>query len=93
MDNIKIRNEGLNSIEQSGNSDVDVHVDVHVDTTPIAFAILCSLLATKQMSNFEFEEAVDRLQSLNPKEDFIYSLNPPNNTNLLENKRDRKRVD
>jgi hypothetical protein len=45
-DDIRINSENINTIGQSGNSDVDVHVDVHVDTTPIAFAILTSLLAT-----------------------------------------------
>jgi hypothetical protein len=52
------------SIDHSGNSDVDVNVNVQVDTTPIAFAILCSLLATGQFSNEEFELAVRKLEEL-----------------------------
>jgi len=63
-DSVKIKNENVNSIGQSGNSDVDIQIDVHVDTTSIAFALLCSLLATKQMSAEEFEEAVRRLENL-----------------------------
>lgn len=51
-------------IKESGNSDVDVNVQIQVDTKPIAFAILCSLLATKQMSNEEFELAILRLEKL-----------------------------
>ncbi|RHW34154.1 hypothetical protein D1B31_19840 [Neobacillus notoginsengisoli] len=66
-DSVKIKNENLNSIGQSGNSDVDIQIDVHVDTTAIAFALLTSLLATKQMSSEEFEEAVKRLESLTGK--------------------------
>ncbi|MFA1818923.1 hypothetical protein ACDX78_01765 [Virgibacillus oceani] len=49
-------------VRESGNSDVDV--SVKVDTTPIAFAMLCSLLATKQISNEEFESAVRKLEEL-----------------------------
>ncbi|WHY79008.1 hypothetical protein QNH20_07710 [Neobacillus sp. WH10] len=94
QDNIKIRNETINSIGQSGNSDVDIQIDVHVDTTAIAFAILCSLLATKQMNNVEFEEAVERLQSLNLRENYRYKLDDPNDlSNVKIFKRNRKRVD
>ncbi|MEH7346735.1 hypothetical protein V7122_23075 [Bacillus sp. JJ1532] len=70
---IKINNESKNSIGQSGNSDVDLQVDVHVDTTAIGFAILCSLLATKQMSNLEFEQAVKRLEEITKKKDIIFT--------------------
>ncbi|MEH7354659.1 hypothetical protein V7150_13955 [Neobacillus drentensis] len=94
QDNIKIRNENTNSIGQSGNSDVDIQIDVHVDTTAIAFAILCSLLATKQMNNVEFEEAVERLQNLNSRENYRYKLDDPNDlSNVKIFKRNRKRVD
>jgi hypothetical protein len=51
-------------IGHSGNSDVDVNVNIQVDTMPIAFAILCSLLATKQLTNEEFESAVRKLETL-----------------------------
>ncbi|MEC1377677.1 hypothetical protein P9D39_26030 [Heyndrickxia oleronia] len=71
---INIKNDNKNTIGQSGNSDVDVHVDVHVDTTAIGFAILCSLLATKQMSNSEFEEAVNRLQQITQNK-FVFNDN------------------
>jgi DNA gyrase/topoisomerase IV subunit A len=52
------------TIGQSGNSDVDVNVNVIVDTTSIAFAYLCSMLATKKMTNNEFETAVQKLEEL-----------------------------
>lgn len=40
-------------IGQSGNSDVDVYVNIEIDTKPIAYALLSSLLATKQITRFE----------------------------------------
>lgn len=75
----KIENENKNSIDHSGNSDVDVKVDVHVDTTAIGFALLCSLLATKQMNNEEFEEAVRRLENLTNQKESIFSAKDVNN--------------
>ena len=78
-ENINIKSENINTIGQSGNSDVDVQVDVFVDTTPIAFAILTSLLATKQMSEEEFDEALRRLQKLTKGRDFNVSSFTPNN--------------
>ncbi|OXS64698.1 hypothetical protein B1B01_25260 [Priestia filamentosa] len=55
------------SIGHSGNSDVDVTVDVEVDTMPIAFAMLYSLLTSKQISDKEFELAIRRLKSWNSR--------------------------
>ncbi|WP_084544083.1 hypothetical protein [Paenisporosarcina indica] len=52
------------SIGKSGNSDVDVNVNVIVDTTSIAFAYLCSMLATKKMTNDEFDIAVRKLEEM-----------------------------
>lgn len=51
-------------IGQSGNSDVDVKVKVIVDTTAIAYAYLCSMLATNKMTNKEFEDALEKLKEL-----------------------------
>lgn len=62
-----ISNANSATIGQSGNSDVDVKIDVHVDTTAIGYAILCSLLATKQMDNDEFKMAVRKLEELTRK--------------------------
>lgn len=53
-------NEAL--LHQSGNSDVDINITI--DTMPIAYAMLCSLLATKQISNEEFNSAVRKLDDL-----------------------------
>ncbi|MGZ9869456.1 hypothetical protein [Priestia endophytica] len=57
-----------NSIDNTGNSDVDVTVDVEIDTMPIAFAMLYSLFASKQISSEEFELAIQRLKSWNDKD-------------------------
>ncbi len=70
---VKIKNENINTIGQSGNSDVDVQVEVIVDTTAIAFAILTSLLATKQMTNEEFNIALRRLENLTQGRDSNFS--------------------
>lgn len=43
------------------NSDVNVDVNIQVDTIPIAFAVLYYLLATKQLSHEEFEFALRKL--------------------------------
>lgn len=59
-------------VSHSGNSDVDVHVDVHVDVSPIAFAMLYSLVANKQLSMVEFEEALEKLEQ--------YKIKKNNNT-------------
>ncbi|MED1809014.1 hypothetical protein ABEW90_17565 [Bacillus subtilis] len=50
-------------IKNSGNS--EVHIDIHIDTMPIAFAILCSALAAKQMTKEEFDTAYTRLREMN----------------------------
>lgn len=82
-------NESL--IRQSGNSDVDV--SVQVDTTPIAFAMLCSLLATKQLSNEEFESAVRKLEELTSNKKY-HSLRENNDISKakLFNERRRRRL-
>ena len=54
-------------IGQSGNSDVDVYVNIEVDTKPIAYAMLSSLLATKQITRSQYEEAIRNLKELTKK--------------------------
>lgn len=57
------------NIGHSGNSDVDVHVSIEVDTRPIAYALLCSMLATKQLSQSEFDTAVNKMEELTGKKE------------------------
>ncbi|TRZ37037.1 hypothetical protein CEQ21_16230 [Niallia circulans] len=69
--NYEFRNNGNTELDanaaqigESGNSDVDVYVNVEVNTNPIAYAMLCSLLATKQITRSEFDEAIRNLERL-----------------------------
>ena len=62
---IDFTNDTRSTIDYSGNSDVDI--EVTVDTTPIAYAMLCTLLATKQISDLEFKKSVRRLEDLTKK--------------------------
>ena len=94
QDFVKIKSENINTIGQSGNSDVDVQIEVFVDTTPIAFAILSSLLATKQMTPTEFNEAVRRLENLTQGRGFNVSSLMPNDVSEVKLfSKNRKRVD
>jgi hypothetical protein len=52
-------------IEHSGNSEANVHVNIQIDTMPIAFAILCSSLASNQISKEEFNSAYHQLLNMN----------------------------
>jgi ABC-type transporter Mla MlaB component len=83
---IQIRNTNSNEVGQSGNSDVDLKIDVHVDTTAIGYAILCSLLATKQMDNDEFKTAVRKLEELTRKSFFGKDVNDLSNVKLFNKK-------
>ncbi|OMP67374.1 hypothetical protein [Domibacillus epiphyticus] len=80
------------SIGESGNSDVDVNVDVKVDTMPIAFAMLCSLWAAKQLSDEDFELAVRKLEDLTGKKTNkrFFSDNDITNVRLFEKRRTRR---
>ncbi|SES62240.1 hypothetical protein SAMN05216389_10197 [Oceanobacillus limi] len=78
--------ENTSLIRQSGNSDVDVQVKV--DTTPIAFAMLCSLLASKQLSQSEFDSAVRKLKRLSTNSG---SKNGNKTTKKKDSHRDKSR--
>jgi hypothetical protein len=52
------------TLNQSGNSDVDVNVTVEVDTMPIALAILCQAYIKKELNNEQLESAVNKLTEL-----------------------------
>ncbi|CDQ39923.1 MULTISPECIES: hypothetical protein [Virgibacillus] len=72
------------TVRHSGNSDVDVNVIV--DTTPMAYAMLCSMLASKQISDREFDDAVKKLDDLiskrkKPSVKEVNDIIRPNQTN------------
>ncbi|MGD6819168.1 hypothetical protein [Metabacillus sp. 84] len=51
----------LASVSHSGNSDVDV--SVNVDTMPIAFALMYNMYASNQMSKQQFDEGIKKLKA------------------------------
>lgn len=79
-------------IDQSGNSDVDVSVNVTVDTSSIAYAYLCSLLATNKMTNEEFEAALNKLEELtNHKQEKEKHKKESSNFGKIDHYRQKKR--
>lgn len=83
-------NENINTIGNSGNSDIDMNLEVHIDNTAIGFAILCTLLATGQMNEREFQTSVKKLEELTNQKmsNFSgYDINNPSNVRLYNPKR------
>lgn len=64
--NLSTRNkiENQANIGNSGNSNVDVNVNIEIDTAAIAYAILCSSLARKELTKDEFDFALKKLEEL-----------------------------
>ncbi|WP_316569419.1 hypothetical protein [Neobacillus sp. YIM B06451] len=62
------KNENSSKIGHSGNSNVDVNVNIQIDTKAIAYALLCSSLARKEMTNEEFSFAIKKLEELMHKD-------------------------
>jgi hypothetical protein len=60
--------QGRNKLEtiigHSGNSDVDLVVNVDIDTKAIAYGMLCSLYAKGELTEQELEQAVRKLDKL-----------------------------
>jgi len=56
-----LKNSNRAQVAHSGNSDVNVHINIQVDVKPLAMAILYSLLATKQLSQEDFELGIRKL--------------------------------
>ncbi|PLR96794.1 hypothetical protein [Bacillus sp. T33-2] len=81
------------TIGHSGNSDVDVNVQVHVDTMAIAYAILCAMLGTNRMTNSEFESAVQKLEELTNrhKDRVMQSQNDVSKVTLFDQYKARRR--
>ncbi|GGA29744.1 hypothetical protein [Psychrobacillus lasiicapitis] len=81
---ISDRDTNKSSIGQSGNSDVDVNVNVNIDTTSIAYAYLCSMLATKKMTNDEFETAIRKMEELTNRNSKRLEKNNEYNVKILD---------
>ncbi|GIN64408.1 hypothetical protein J27TS8_44010 [Robertmurraya siralis] len=55
----------LNTIvRHSGNSDVDLEVNIDIDTKAIAYGMLCSLYAKGELSEMELNKAIQKLDTL-----------------------------
>lgn len=63
--NKEIKNNNTTEVTNSGNSDVDIKI--HIDLSSIAFAILYSLYASKQLTSEELEAAISRLENYKSK--------------------------
>ncbi len=48
------------------NEDSEVNLHLHMDVTPIAFAMLYTLFAEKKLSNKDFEAALRKLDEFKP---------------------------
>ncbi|MFS0671583.1 hypothetical protein [Ornithinibacillus sp. 179-J 7C1 HS] len=58
----RIQNKLKTLIDKSGNSDVDLVVNI--ETKAIAYSILCSIYARGDINEVELERAVDKLDAL-----------------------------
>jgi hypothetical protein len=68
-----VRGDGMNKpienklnslIGNSGNSDVDLTVNVDIDVKPIAYGIICSEYAKGNINEQDLERAIQKLDSL-----------------------------
>lgn len=51
-------------IGNSGNSDVDLIVNIDINTKAIAYGIICSLYAKGDLNDIQLEKAIKKLDSL-----------------------------
>lgn len=51
-------------VGHSGNSDVDLVVNIDIDTKAIAYGVLCSLYAKGEINEKELEKAIQKLDTL-----------------------------
>ncbi|WP_053217341.1 hypothetical protein [Virgibacillus senegalensis] len=51
-------------LKNSGNSDVDLEVNIDIDTKAIAYGIICSLYGRGDLSERELDKAVQKLDRL-----------------------------
>lgn len=82
------------NVGQSGNSDVDVNVNIEIETISIAYAMLCSMWARNQMSDVEFERAIDKLEELRKRKSESNTVNQvrANESNRKANNNNRDSI-
>lgn len=90
-----IENKQSTMVGHSGNSDVDLVVNVDIDTKAIAYGMLCSIYAKGELSEQELEKAIQKLDEIIDKDKSKKkSYNDPiiiNNRNLFNNSSERRR--
>ncbi|WP_453995849.1 hypothetical protein [Bacillus nitroreducens] len=59
-----IQNKLETLINRSGNADVDLVVNIDIDTKAIAYGMLCSLYAKGELTEQELEQAVRKLDMM-----------------------------
>lgn len=71
-------------VGHSGNSDVDLVVNIDIATNAIAYAMLCSLYAKGEINDLELEKAIKKLDSLIERDKRNRKSNT--DTTIIENK-------
>jgi len=59
-----IENSSKTVVGHSGNSDVDLTVNIEIDTKSIAYGMLCSLYARGELTEHELEKGLQKLEKL-----------------------------
>jgi hypothetical protein len=72
-------------VGNSGNSDVDLVVNIDIDTNAIAYAVLCSLYAKGEINDLELEKAIKKLDSLIERDKG--NRKSKSNTTIIDNNR------
>lgn len=60
----KIESLSKTVVGHSGNSDVDLTVNIEIETRSIAYGMLCSLYAKGELTDFELEKGLRKLEDL-----------------------------
>ena len=69
-------------VGHSGNSDVDLTVNIDIDTKGIAYGMLCSLYAKGELTKLELYKAIYRLDKLIERDKRKKEMN---NNRVIEN--------
>ncbi|MCM3584597.1 hypothetical protein M3182_02420 [Mesobacillus maritimus] len=59
-----VENQAKTLIRDSGNSDVDLTVNIEIETKAIAYGMMCSLFAKGELDEIQLEKAVRKLDAL-----------------------------
>jgi len=59
-----IENQAKTLIRNSGNSDVDLTVNIEIETKAIAYGMLCSLFAKGELDEIQLDKAVRKFDAL-----------------------------